>query len=77
MSKPAVPIIDVDIFGNPQLYVQHTAHNVIRLEKSEAELTQDYIGQLPGYGVTLQAVDNDTGEIRHETNYTPDDISVS
>tara|TARA_R110000787_G_scaffold59199_3_gene134173 strand:+ start:7362 stop:7484 length:123 start_codon:yes stop_codon:yes gene_type:complete len=40
-------------------------------------LTQDYIGQLPGYGVTLQAVDNDTGEILHETNYTPDDISGS
>ncbi len=74
VREPDMQVVDVDIRGNRQLYIQHTEHEGIRLEKSEAEMTLGYIGQLWGYGVTLQAVDYESGEILHEVNYTPDDL---
>ena len=77
VREPDMQIVDVDNRGNRQLYVQHTEHEGIRLEKAEAEMTLGYIGQLWGYGVTLQAIDYKTGEILHETNYTPDDLSAA
>ena len=77
VREPDMQIVDVDIRGNRQLYVQHTEHEGIRLEKAEAEMTLGYIGQLWGYGVTRQAVDCDTGEILHDTNYAPDDLSTA
>ena len=58
-----------DVFGHVR------QADIIRLEKSEAEMTLGYIGQLWGYGVTLQAVDNETGEILHEMNFTPEDLA--
>jgi stage V sporulation protein R len=74
VREPDMQVVDVDLRGNRQLYIQHTEHDGIRLEKSEAEMTLGYIGQLWGYGVTLQAVDNETGEILHEMNFTPEDL---
>lgn len=75
VREPDLQVVDVDLRGNRQLYIAHTQHDGIRLDKSEAELTLGYIGQLWGYGVTLQAVDNDSGEILHEAHYTPDDLA--
>lgn len=75
VREPDIQVVDVDIHGNRQLYIQHTEHDGVQLERSEAQMTLGYIGQLWGYGVTLQAVDNDTGEILREMNFTPDELA--
>ncbi|MDP2697382.1 SpoVR family protein [Thalassospira sp.] len=77
VREPDLQVVDVDLNGNRQLIIQHTQHDGIRLEKSEAEMTLGYIGRLWGYGVTLQAVDNESGEILHEMHYQPDDSQVA
>jgi stage V sporulation protein R len=74
VREPDMQVVDVDIRGNRQLYIQHTEHDNIRLEKADTQMTLGYIGQLWGYGVTLQAVDYETGEILHEMTYTPEDL---
>lgn len=77
VREPDMQVVDVDLRGNRQLYIQHTEHDGIRLEKGDAEMTLGYIGQLWGYGVTLQAVDNESGEILHEMHYKPDDFEAA
>ncbi|MFH1805170.1 MAG: SpoVR family protein [Pseudomonadota bacterium] len=77
VREPDLQVVDVDLNGNRQLIIQHTQHDGIRLEKSEAEMTLGYIGRLWGYGVTLQAVDHESGEILHEMHYQPDDSQVA
>ena len=54
---PDIQVVDVDLLGNRELVLRHTARNGVRLASSTRDGVLQHIRRLWGYGVRLQEVE--------------------
>jgi stage V sporulation protein R len=70
-QDPDLQITDADLSGSRRLVITHHVRNGVLLDKTEAELTLQYLAQLWGYRVKLIETDGDGGRVLKEHEALP------
>lgn len=65
-ADPDIQVVDANLKGDRVLRVQHTVRDGIPLDEKDRDLALDHLQTLWGYGVSLVAVDRDSGAVLGE-----------
>ena len=66
-ADPDIQVVDADLKGDRVLRVQHTVRDGIPLDEKDRDQALRHLQALWGYGVSLVAVDRDSGDVLQET----------
>jgi len=76
-NEPEIEIVDVDLFGDRKLMLQHRVHSGIVLDEKETAAVLQHLADLWGYDVTMTEVVAQSDEVmkQHHASPSPDTVS--